>query len=335
MHRPLRLLCLRIALGLVVAAGCSSSDAPNSTDSAGKGGHAGTTGVAGSTGTAGSTGAAGASGTTGTAGTNAGAGTSGASGAAGGAGASAVGGYGAAAGAGSGGANATAGNGGGAGGGSGVGGGTGGAIAFGLTSPAFTEGMSFPMQNTCAGANTSPELDWTPGPAGTMSYAVVLTDLTNNFVHWAIWNIPADRARIARDAGDRRHLVEPGRGDASEPQRSERLHGPVSERRASHVPVSGARAERRHRCRDIVDVDAADVFDEREDFHRGQGNRLGKPHRHIERPTALTLVRSRAPARARAIAASANLVQRSASDPPRLHSRSRSIVKEHVCSTPR
>jgi phosphatidylethanolamine-binding protein (PEBP) family uncharacterized protein len=36
----------------------------------------------------------------------------------------------------------------------------------------------------------SPELDWTPGPPGTMSYAVTLTDLTAGLIHWAIWNIP-------------------------------------------------------------------------------------------------------------------------------------------------
>lgn len=86
----------------------------------------------------------------------------------------------------------------------GVGGGTGGAAALRLTSPAFSEGMSFPSPNTCAGANTSPELDWTPGPAGTLSYAVVLTDLTNDFVHWAIWNISPDvhalPAMLASDA---------------------------------------------------------------------------------------------------------------------------------------
>ena len=45
--------------------------------------------------------------------------------------------------------------------------------------------------NTCADPGMgSPELDWTPGPSGTMSYAVTLTDLTNGYIHWAIWNIP-------------------------------------------------------------------------------------------------------------------------------------------------
>lgn len=71
-------------------------------------------------------------------------------------------------------------------------GGGGGSAGFTLTSPAFTEGMMFPAENTCAGVNTSPELDWTAGPSGTMSYAIVLVDLTGGLAQWAIWNIPPD-----------------------------------------------------------------------------------------------------------------------------------------------
>jgi Raf kinase inhibitor-like YbhB/YbcL family protein len=66
-----------------------------------------------------------------------------------------------------------------------------------LAGPAFTEGMSFPTNNTCAGTNVSPELDWTPGPSTTQSYAVVLTDLTIGLVHWAIWNIKSDVSSLS------------------------------------------------------------------------------------------------------------------------------------------
>jgi Raf kinase inhibitor-like YbhB/YbcL family protein len=53
------------------------------------------------------------------------------------------------------------------------------------------EGGMFPSSITCADAGmASPELDWTAGPSGTMSYGVTLTDLTNTYIHWAIWNIP-------------------------------------------------------------------------------------------------------------------------------------------------
>ena len=60
-----------------------------------------------------------------------------------------------------------------------------------LTSSALTEGATFAATNTCAGINTSPPLTWTGGPAGTMSYAVALTDLSINAVHWVIYDIPA------------------------------------------------------------------------------------------------------------------------------------------------
>jgi Raf kinase inhibitor-like YbhB/YbcL family protein len=61
-----------------------------------------------------------------------------------------------------------------------------------LTSTAFTEGMTIPAAHTCDGANGSPPLSWTAGPAGTLSYAVVLTDKSNNLVHAGIYDIPSN-----------------------------------------------------------------------------------------------------------------------------------------------
>jgi phosphatidylethanolamine-binding protein (PEBP) family uncharacterized protein len=67
---------------------------------------------------------------------------------------------------------------------------------FALTSTAFTAGMEIPLLHKCpankpAGMNQSPPLSWTPGPAGTMSYAVTLNHVASNSAHWAIWDIPA------------------------------------------------------------------------------------------------------------------------------------------------
>jgi Raf kinase inhibitor-like YbhB/YbcL family protein len=61
---------------------------------------------------------------------------------------------------------------------------------------------TIPSENTCAGANLSPELDWTPGPAGTKSYALVLRDLCNTFNHWAVWDIPASEMKLPVTPGD-------------------------------------------------------------------------------------------------------------------------------------
>jgi Raf kinase inhibitor-like YbhB/YbcL family protein len=68
----------------------------------------------------------------------------------------------------------------------------GGAAAFALTSSAIAEGASFPPENTCSGANTSPPLSWTAGPAGTKSYAFVLNDTTISFLHFIVYDIPAN-----------------------------------------------------------------------------------------------------------------------------------------------
>jgi phosphatidylethanolamine-binding protein (PEBP) family uncharacterized protein len=105
-------------------------------------------------------------------------------------------------------------NGGDAGGGVGGSSNGGGASGFVLTSPAWTSQAGcapdnkpacgiFPKDNTNlnGGKNQSPELDWTPGPSGTLSYAIVLHDLTNvtngkPFVHWVMWNIPASTSML-------------------------------------------------------------------------------------------------------------------------------------------
>jgi Raf kinase inhibitor-like YbhB/YbcL family protein len=51
----------------------------------------------------------------------------------------------------------------------------------------------FPDENISwdSNMNISPALNWTGAPSGTMSFAVVLQDLSNGFAHWVIWNIPA------------------------------------------------------------------------------------------------------------------------------------------------
>ncbi|MCA9585865.1 MAG: YbhB/YbcL family Raf kinase inhibitor-like protein [Myxococcales bacterium] len=60
-----------------------------------------------------------------------------------------------------------------------------------LTSPEFTEGGAFPKASTCDGADTSPALTWTPGPAGTKSYAIAFNDVTISYLHGVMYDIPA------------------------------------------------------------------------------------------------------------------------------------------------
>lgn len=65
--------------------------------------------------------------------------------------------------------------------------------SFTLTSTAYSEGGVIPNAHSCRGVNTSPALSWTAGPSGTLSYAIVFTDITPGavLIHSAIWDIPA------------------------------------------------------------------------------------------------------------------------------------------------
>ena len=70
---------------------------------------------------------------------------------------------------------------------------------FAITSPAFIEGAAIPSEISCEGANTSPQLDWVAAPAGTLSFAIVFTDKTNNLIHSVIYDIPANLAGLPAD----------------------------------------------------------------------------------------------------------------------------------------
>lgn len=77
--------------------------------------------------------------------------------------------------------------------------------AFTLTSPTITAGGVIPLTHVCTnqgGMNLSPALAWTDPPAGTMSFAVVFTDIFNvaqPFAHSAIYDIPATATGLPAD----------------------------------------------------------------------------------------------------------------------------------------
>lgn len=80
---------------------------------------------------------------------------------------------------------------------------------FVLTSTAVAAGGTIPEEYTCAsgsGPKPSPPLAWTEGPAGTMGYAIVLHDESNNWTHWAIWDIPSTVLALPRDVSQASHL---------------------------------------------------------------------------------------------------------------------------------
>lgn len=64
-----------------------------------------------------------------------------------------------------------------------------------LTSTAFKEGQALPRQYTCDGVNISPPLEWTGVPKAAKTIAIIADDPDapgGTWVHWVLYNIPAD-----------------------------------------------------------------------------------------------------------------------------------------------
>ena len=77
-----------------------------------------------------------------------------------------------------------------------------------LTSSAFTNGSAIPAKHTGEGVDVSPSLAWSDVPDGTASFAIVchdpdaplLTPKGYGYVHWVLYNIPANTTSLAEDA---------------------------------------------------------------------------------------------------------------------------------------
>lgn len=69
---------------------------------------------------------------------------------------------------------------------------------FALSSSIYKDGEAIPSAYRCA--SPSPALSWTAGPAGTLSYALALRDVTpgasQGVTHWLIYDIPATRLEL-------------------------------------------------------------------------------------------------------------------------------------------
>jgi Raf kinase inhibitor-like YbhB/YbcL family protein len=80
---------------------------------------------------------------------------------------------------------------------------------FRVTSTTFQNNTTVPasmvfngqLGSSCIGGNMSPELKWTRAVPWTKSYAVVTYDVTANFTHWGVFNIPPDVTELPENAG--------------------------------------------------------------------------------------------------------------------------------------
>ena len=80
-------------------------------------------------------------------------------------------------------------------------------MALVITSSAFSEGEAIPNRYTCDGPDVSPDLVWSGVPEGAASLALICDDPDapmGTWVHWVLFNIPADAdglpAEIPADA---------------------------------------------------------------------------------------------------------------------------------------
>ena len=68
-----------------------------------------------------------------------------------------------------------------------------------LTSTAFKEGQPIPRTYTCDGVNISPPLEWSGVPKTAKTVAIICDDPdapTGTWVHWVLYNLPADNIGI-------------------------------------------------------------------------------------------------------------------------------------------
>ncbi len=69
-----------------------------------------------------------------------------------------------------------------------------------VTSNSFTSNGQIPVDNSCDGADRSPQLTWSSPPEGTKSIAIMADDPDapgGNFTHWIAFNLPPETRTLA------------------------------------------------------------------------------------------------------------------------------------------
>ena len=99
-----------------------------------------------------------------------------------------------------------------------------------VASPNFEHGQRIPDEHTCDGPGTPPELTWSGVTEGTRSFALVVHDpdapLINGFVHWVIYNIPAEVRELSGATAEKYTIGKSGLGNPKwEPPTPFRGHG--------------------------------------------------------------------------------------------------------------
>src|SRR5436190_10237168 len=81
-----------------------------------------------------------------------------------------------------------------------------------IKSQAFPQGGPIPARYTCDGQDVSPPLSWSGAVAGTKGFALISDDPDapgGTWVHWVLWNLPAD-ARALEENVPRKDILPNG-----------------------------------------------------------------------------------------------------------------------------
>ena len=82
-----------------------------------------------------------------------------------------------------------------------------------ITSSAFAEDGMIPKRYTCDSQDVSPDLAWSGVPEGTQSIALICDDPDapmGTWVHWVLFNLPADLAGLPTAVGPDEMLANGG-----------------------------------------------------------------------------------------------------------------------------
>ncbi len=93
-------------------------------------------------------------------------------------------------------------------------------VAMRLSSDAFPDGGTIPVDYTCTGSNTSPPLRWSGAPDGARAFALIMDDPdapSGTFDHWVVYDLTPSTTGLAAGAaiGGDAKMGKNGRGQAA------------------------------------------------------------------------------------------------------------------------